>query len=132
MARKAAAKPVDGENTKPHAEKFGNVTWVNYDLSKDEQAALKLLPFWSDEWDSYLLRACDEGYRFTIKYDGFSKAYACYMSNPLNSHPNFGLMLTGRGSVPTKALRQVLYKHVVISKENWRAIMSDAPVDIDD
>lgn len=101
-------------------ERFNDLKFVNYELNSDERAACKAWIVDADDLDNYARAACDEGYRFSLKYDERSKAFACFMSAYGDAAKiNGGLMNTGRGSSPLKALKQCLYKHLVIFDKEW-------------
>jgi hypothetical protein len=130
---KLPATPSETPEGKPAFKpRFNDAQFINRDLTQEEREVLKKLSFWDTEWDSHFLRACEAGYRFTVKYEHFSKCFAVYMSIDLKSHPNFGFILTGRGSTPTKAIRQVLFKHVHLASEEWSHFDLGAVADIDD
>lgn len=117
---------------KAKKERFNDVKFVNYELTKEEREALKALPAWSEDWDSWLDRASDAGYSITLKFDAFSKAFSAFMSVREVSHPNYGAILTGRGSTQLKALRQVLYKHWALAQEEWNRLDRGLNEEIDD
>lgn len=118
---------------KDKAPRFNNARFVNRELSTEEGQALKALPYWSEDWDTYLLRANDSGYKVTLKYDEWSKSYAAFMTTDDEFSPNFQMILTGRGSCPLKALRQVLYKHYVLAaEEQWVSLDRQFAQEIDD
>lgn len=125
MARKTDRledkKPV--EDKKPG--NWQQFDFLNVELDKEQKEALKAMPLWSEEFDQMLLTAVRTGFQISLKVDPFNKCYAAYMQIRLNSHPCFGRILSGRGSTPLKALRQVLYKHFVVLGEVWNA--TEAP-----
>lgn len=105
-------------NKKPQYS--NELTFVNYELNTEERARCKEWIEDANGLDLYALAACNDGYRFSLKYDERSRAFACFMSATTGaSADNSGLMLTGRGSTPFKALRQCLYKHLVVFDKQW-------------
>lgn len=101
-------------------ERFNDLKFINYELTVEERAACKAWIEDLNDLDNYTRAANEEGYRFSLKYDERSKAYACFMSAYGDAAKiNGGFMNTGRGSSPFKALRQVLYKHLVIFDKEW-------------
>lgn len=101
-------------------ERFNDLKFVNYELNPEERADCKLWATEGQDLDLYTKASCEEGYRFSIKWDDRSKAFACFMSAYGDAGKyNGGLMNTGRGSTPLKALRQVLYKHLVVFDKEW-------------
>lgn len=116
----------------PKKARFNDVRFVNYELSKEEREALKAMPLWSEDWSTWFLRACDDGYRFSIRFDDYSHAYACFMSTLREDSPNFNAILPGRGSEPIKALRQALYKHWALAECEWNHLDRALNDEIDD
>jgi len=97
-----------------------DLKFVNYELNADERAACKLWCVEQGELDDKVLKCCEAGYRFALKWDARSKAFACFMSADGDAAKvNGGLMNTGRGSTPFKALRQALYKHFMVFDAEW-------------
>jgi len=106
----------DGRSGKPSTvERFSDVRFVQYELNEVESKQCKS---WSldaaETWDA-MLPLLDEGYAFTVKYEGQNNCYACFVAlRGVENHPNSGLILTGRGSTPSKAVKQALFKHNAI------------------
>lgn len=124
----------NGDKPTPKAkkERFNEVKFVNRELTKEEAAELKEMPLWSEDWSSWFTRACDAGYSFSIRYDAYSEAFACFVSTKKEDDDNFGCILTGRGSEPLKALRQALYKHWRLAECQWNRIDRSLNFEIDD
>jgi len=117
---------------KPHAERFNGARFVQYELDSVEALACK---GWSLDGDAAwqaMLPLLDEGYSFTVKYDGYSQCYACFVQiRGDENHPNSGLILTGRGSTPHKAVKQALYKHQAIDA-SWVQYGERRTTELDD
>jgi len=100
---------------RPRAERFDGARFVQYELSEVESIQCKAWTLDGESAWQALLPLLDEGYGFTVKYDGYSQSYACFVQiRGDESHPNSGLILTGRGSTPLKAVKQALFKHQAI------------------
>ncbi len=131
MPRKTDANG-DKRSAEAKKERFNDAKFVNYELSDEQRKALKALPIWSEDWDSWLDRCSDEGYQISLKFDSYSRSFAAFMSIRTESHVNGGCILTGRGSTQIKALRQVLYKHWAIAEGEWNRLDRSLNNEIDD
>jgi len=115
------------------ATRFNDVEFVQYELSVEEKAKCKAWCTTLDELDTATLRFCESGYTQSWKWDEYSKSYASFAQTKDQNSENFGLMLTGRGSTPLKAVKQALYKHYMIFDAVWPApAKSRAEYEIDD
>jgi len=104
---------------KPKKERFNETVFINYELDKTAQAACKAWSLTSESAFHALLGLLDEGYRVTLKFDDYSDSYASFMQQQAAEGVNYGFTLTGRGSTPEKALKQLLYKHFEVMGELW-------------
>lgn len=111
--------PNRGKKPPKPRERFNDVRFVNYELSADERAACKAWQTGPGDVDSAALRFCEQGYRFSVKWDDYSHSFACFAQAVLPTSGNAGLMLTGRGSSPFKAVKQAMFKHFMIFDEEW-------------
>lgn len=112
--------------------RWNDARFIQRELSDDERKTLKAMPFWDEDWDSALLRMEDEGYQLTLKFDAWSKAYACFISDAQGRTQNKNCILSGRGSTPTKALRQALFKHGLAPDGVWFSLEAPGSSVIDD
>lgn len=125
-------RPVRRARSAGTAERFNDAKFVQYELDKVEQQQCKA---WAldaaDAW-AEMLPLLDEGYSFTVKFDGFSNCYACFVQvRGVPDHANSGLILTGRGSEPFKAVKQALFKHKAIDA-TWLPYAERRYPDLDD
>jgi len=91
--------------------RFDSSRFVQYELDQAEQAKCKAWSVSADDLWGHVVALADDGYSVTLKYDGFSESYACFIQvRGQGDHVNAGLILTGRGSEPKKALKQALFK----------------------
>lgn len=102
------------------APRWNDSLFVQYELNDAQLTQLKGMDNDGDTLLDAVLEEVDNGYKFTIKFDTFSEAYACWMLPDSAEHINTGLILSGRGSTPAKALKQLLYKHRVCLDGDWR------------
>jgi len=63
--------------------------------------------------------ACEDGYKFTIQYDDYSKGFAAMMTKKVDTGDNAGLILSVRGSTPMKALKRLLWTHNYFKDHIW-------------
>lgn len=102
------------------AQRFNDVRFVQYELTKDQAAACKAWEFSAEQaWDA-ITEMVEEGYSFSLKFDDFSSSYACFVNVKGPKIINKGLCLNGRGSSPFKALKQALFKHHHLMDGDWR------------
>lgn len=81
--------------------------------------AIKAWEVTAEELDKALLTLFDQGYKVTGKYDEYSRAYAWFLMHTSLEHENSLMILTGRGSTPFKALRQLIFIHYKVWNETW-------------
>lgn len=109
---------------KPTAAKSGNAgnpsggwvkgEFVDFELTVQQKEDLKNMGLDTEWMDGAIVELVEAGYRISIKYDEYNSAYAAFMQQMDSRGENFGFILSGRGSTPLKAVRQVLYKWSVV------------------
>lgn len=115
------------------AKSTGDVIFINYDLTESERAACKKWCVLLDDLDAAMVRAVEEGYRLSLKWDTFSECHAAFMLRSDEEKLNAGYILTGRGSTSAKALRQMLFKHFMLFEGDWGAwAKARKDLDLDD
>lgn len=118
---------------KPAPKSFDKAVFVSYTLSKEQKADLKKTAFTFDEMDSQMLRLAEEGYKITFRDDDFNDCKACWLIPTGDKHPNAGMILSGRGSTPLKALKQAMYIHYQVFDSEWGEWRNEAKgEDLDD
>lgn len=104
-----------GSSSRPAAERYDGARFVQYELNEVEAQQCKAWSLDGDDTFTAMLPLLDEGYSFTIKFDRYSDCYACFIQiRGAPDHPHAGLILTGRGSTPHKAVKQALFKHQAV------------------
>lgn len=73
------------------------------------------------EIDDLLHQLIASDYKLTMSYDNRSDAFMCSLSCYNANETNFKFTMTSRAPNPTDAMLVALYKHFVISTENWGA-----------
>lgn len=116
MARKSSTQMFEEaqKGMRPgRASRFNEKKFINFELDVQLQKRCK-------EWavgDTQLWEAMGvwngDGYKATFKWDGYSKSFAVFVSTDDETSPNFGYILTGRGSTPAKAWKQAIFKHQI-------------------
>ena len=106
--------------------------FIQCDLTDKQKAALKASAFTLEDGDSAIAKLNEQGYKFGLSYDSYNSCYQCSMNCGIEDSVNNGWCLTGRGSSPMKALKQVLYKHFQVFREDWTHGMGVSREEIDD
>lgn len=113
------ASKFDAKGKQPKKERFNDVEFVSLELSEEQKGILKAQELVAGELDELALKLTESGYRISLKWDTFNECHACYLQSIEETGTNAGAILTGRGSTPLKALRQALFKHYVVLREDW-------------
>lgn len=109
--------PKSSSKQNPKQDRLSNdIAWVNYNLSDEQKAELKAQNF---NLDNALVRLTEEDMKVTISFDSYNECYACFLIPKSQTDPNFGAILSGRGSTPAKAVKQACYIHWNIFDRNW-------------
>lgn|SRR5512135_81754 len=117
-------RPATRQSTRRPSPGSGSVQFVNRELTAEEKVAQRA---WRNDGEAVLAlmdEACDDGYKFSLKYDDYSSSYACFLF-PSDDSDNGSLCLTGRGGTVYRAIAEALYKHVVIFRKVW--VISGGP-----
>jgi len=107
------------QTTKKAAERFNDVKFVSYNLTKDQTKELKAMPYELADIDTTFLRLLQEGYKVTFRWDEYNQCYACWLIPSGDTHDNAGYILAARGSTPIKALKQAGYIHWNVFEQLW-------------
>lgn len=97
------------------AERFNDARFVQYELDEAQRKSCKGWSLDGDDLWLEVLALLDSEYTVSVRFEPASTAYACFVTVRGNDqHPNAGLILTGRGSTPAKAVKQAIFKHKAI------------------
>lgn len=107
------------QSSKGKAQRFNNIQFVQLELDDKQKKACKEFLRTIEEMEQAVDAMTADGYRISMKWDDYSRAQAAYIQHSDPEHVNGGLILSGRGSTPLRALRQALYKHAMICKGTW-------------
>src|SRR3970282_2723423 len=107
-------------------KKFPDTKWrksvfVPDVLRKEHYEHLKGLPLNLEEMFLSLSKLFSDGYQVTMRWDAYNSCHAVWLSTRDEDSTNYGLILSGRGSTPVKALRQLLFLHFEVWSGEWSA-----------
>lgn len=115
------------KNINPPAKKvqpqprFNDVQFVNWALSAEDKTACKEWELSVDDYSDAIGSLIEGGYKVTVSYDDFRSCFTASIVPTKDAKSNQGYILTGKGSNPLKAIRQVLFIHYRIMGEEWAA-----------
>lgn len=109
-----------------------NVTFVNYELTKEQKEACKVWDFVLKDFSSAMDKLIESAYKVTLGYDAYNRCFSAFVVPVGAEHEHAGLILPGRGSTVMKAFKQACYKHYVLFDENWHSVQGVRDDDIDD
>lgn len=92
--------------------------FVNYELDKEQTDEYRV---WRQDQElvySILTEMLEGGYRVSLKFDTYSSSCAAFII-PDNDSENYGLLLTGRGGNPYRALSEAVFKHEIVFGRTW-------------
>jgi len=110
--RQQRGRPGRPRGSQPDSE------FINLELSKEQKEQYLA---WREDLDTVVTgwaNLCAEGYRVNTKWDDYSNSYAAFIIPDAESD-NAGLILTGRGGTPLRAVCEAVYKHSVILPDGW-------------
>jgi len=113
---KGYSKSTKPENSRPAFQKS---EFINYDLSKTEKEACKAWDMSLSELDLMMQKLNESSYKISVGWDNYSRAFASFLVPQDAQMENYGLILTGRGTTPVKAIKQVLFKHYNVLGDDW-------------
>jgi hypothetical protein len=88
--------------------------FVDQPLLKAQSDDLKSRPYTLEQADVDLQNFIEDGYSLKFSFDKRGGGFVVYLTQSIPDGPNYGWCMTGRGSTPLKALKQVAYKHWAI------------------
>lgn len=115
------------QNKQDYASQF-----VNYELTKEEQAACKKWEFGVEDYFNILDKLLDADYKVSFSQDTYNRCFAAFLTPTKDNKINPGMILSGRGSTPMKAFKQLIYKHFHIFDEQWSEFVGARQLTIDD
>lgn len=103
----------------------GKNPFVQRELSKAELAKQKAWDITPSDLLDLVTKAAEAGYKLSVRYDTFSKCQAAWLIAPEDDSPNSGRILSGRGSTAQSALKQLLFKHMVLLDGDWSVVIAN-------
>jgi hypothetical protein len=127
MANKKISKPTPPSN--PSFRGFLNLT-----LTPDDKFTIKGTVYDESLFFADLDRWIDDGYKFTFSRDDYNHAYQVIGTRQDKEHPDYGILLAGRGSTPIKSFKQWIYiVTALIGDSSWSDCLDQKPsTEIDD
>lgn len=101
MAKKPITKP---KFTNPDFKGF-----VNISLTEELKVTIKNQPFSPEVFEQELFKLVEFGWAVKFAPDDYNNCYQCTLTQTLRDHKDYGCFLSGRGSSPAKAFKQMLY-----------------------
>lgn len=105
-------------------------TFVNFDLDKEQSAQCKAWKMDAAELWAAVMGFLDDGYSLSVQVDDRNACYMCIARAKIPGI-NTGLLLSGRGSTPDKAVKQVLFKHGLLDND-WTTVNGSGRTILDD
>jgi hypothetical protein len=93
--------------------------FININLTDDDRATIKASAFTAEDFDSYLMKHCDSGLKFTFSFDDYTRGFQVVATHSDKDHEDYGVFLSGRGSTPLKAFKQWCYLLNMIGESSW-------------
>lgn len=113
MAGKGTKKK-DGNGDKPEFAGF-----IQHSLRKEEKQAFDQWVVSAEEIAGMVDRLLDSGYRITLAYDSYHKAFQCSLICQSANDVNAGWCLTARAPDGMSAMYLALFKHFVLLGGDW-------------
>lgn len=117
-------RPASGPAFKP-------AEFVNINLEDSQRQELKAQNFDMKGFDDVLTVLFEGNYKLTIRFDAKNDCFAAWIVAP-DAGPNKGCILAGRGSTPSKAVKQVLFIHFRLLDGKWVDSQRRSYEEIDD
>jgi hypothetical protein len=106
-----------------------DLLWIDPTLSKEQKQHLKETEFDIDALDDAMADVADEGLRVSVHLDERDGCYVCRFWPSEADTARARMVLVGRGTTPTKAVKQAYYKHDVLLVKDWSKAVQVRPVE---
>lgn len=110
---------------------FKPANFININLTKEQVAIVKATPWDIDKFDVSCEGLMHDGFKLTVRYDQRNDCYSAWLV-PSDDHKFAGNILSGRGSTPMKAIKQLMYIHFNALERNWDIEQNQSQLEIDD
>jgi hypothetical protein len=105
--------------------------FVNVTLESAQRDTLKAANFGADEFESAFAALCADGYSLKLRYDDRNDCFSAWLLPAAHSKHD-GMILSGRGSTPMKAIKQLCFIHFKMLEGDWGANQGISHDPIDD
>lgn len=108
--------------------------FLNINLTDEDKSIIKATKYEESEYAGDLEKWIDNGFKFTFSQDDKNSVFLCIGTRSDKSHEDYGILLTGRGSIPMKAFKQWVYMQTrLIGDASWTSLLEGRmPYEIDD
>lgn len=106
--------------------------FIQCELTDKQKQTLKAQEMSLQEIEDTLVKLIQEGYKVSYSWDNYNHCYQAFLSTSDQESEHLGWILAGRGSLPSKSLKQLFYKHYAILKEQWSSAMGLTRDELDD
>lgn len=110
---------------------FKPAQFVNVNLEDKQREELKAIQWTHEQFDSAFNALCNDGYSLKLRYDARNDCFSAWLLAP-DGHKNSGRILSGRGSTPMKAVKQLVFIHFKILEGEWGVDQGQVGTPIDD
>lgn len=110
---------------------FKPANFININLTRDQVDVIKAAEWDIVKCDAMLHALLFDGFKVSVRFDMSNNCFAAWMIPP-DGHKWSGSILAGRGSTPTKAIKQLLYIHHIVLDCRWDTVQDQPTMEIDD
>lgn len=126
MARRGNHGDASTRTRNPRGQVFGDVRWVNYNLTDAHKAELeKMIKAGPEKLEAEFQSALQDGYKVSVGWDDYAECFSCTMYTREPGHVNEGMMLSSRARTWYKAVLMTVYKHAVVFEGHWVPTAAD-------
>jgi len=98
--------------------------FLNIDLSDEDRSIIKSTVYDDAEWHGDIHKWIDNGFKFTFGYDNYNHCFSVIGARNDREHLDAGILLTGRGSTPSKAFKQWVYIQTrLVGDATWTELL---------
>jgi len=102
--------------------------FLNLNLTDEDKITIKGTSYTEEDCFADLMKWIDSGFKFTFSEDEYNHCFQVIGTRQQKSHVDYGIMMSGRGSTPTKAFKQWIYMQTrLVEDSNWSDLLEDTP-----
>lgn len=108
--------------------------FLNIQLTDEDKATIKRTEYDNAAWQADFDKWVDNGFKFTFSQDEYNHCLQVIGTRQDKEHPDFGILMSGRGSSCLKAFKQWIYIQTrLIGEATWtECLKPDTRFEIDD